>query len=208
MAGRTGCRSKENQKVIVDLNKQKTEMRELTRAALKKVSVAARTQASLKLCGKLKEQSFFQNAISVLFFAPLPDEVNVWPLLEETLAKGKIVALPRFDSERKHYTAHRIQNLETQIMTGPFNVREPKLECLKIPFADFDLVLVPGIAFDLRGNRLGRGMGFYDRLLVDVRGIKIGIALDEQIAGEVPAGKTDIKMDFILTPTRCVKISD
>jgi len=68
-----------------------------------------------------------------------------------------------------------------------------------------DLILVPGVAFDLRGRRLGRGRGFYDRLLLETGGVKCGIAFDEQIAGEVPTGKYDLQMNFILTPTRCVE---
>ena len=71
-----------------------------------------------------------------------------------------------------------------------------------------DLVLVPGVAFDLQGRRLGRGRGFYDRLLADVDGIKCGIAFDEQMVNEVPAGPPDVRLNFILTPTRCVEIAD
>jgi len=93
-------------------------------------------------------------------------------------------------------------------MTGPFNIREPKPDCAKVPFVDFDLVLVPGTAFDLRGNRLGRGMGFYDRLLAKIRGVKCGLGFDEQIAVEIPVEPHDVRMDFILTPTRCVKIAE
>jgi len=68
-----------------------------------------------------------------------------------------------------------------------------------------DLILVPGVAFDLCGCRLGRGGGFYDRLLAETHGVKCGIAFDEQITGEVPTGEHDLQMDFILTPTRCVE---
>jgi 5-formyltetrahydrofolate cyclo-ligase len=81
-------------------------------------------------------------------------------------------------------------------------------KCAEIPFGKFDLVLVPGVAFDLRGCRLGRGRGFYDRLLTEVHGIKCGVAFDEQIAGEIPVGTLDVPMDFILTATRCVKVTE
>jgi 5-formyltetrahydrofolate cyclo-ligase len=185
------------------LAKRKSDLRSIIRARLGKISAAKRVASSVQLCAKLKEKSFFQNAATILFFAPLPDEADVWPLLRESLAAGKIVALPQFDAKTQNYVARRVQNLQDEIVTGQFWVREPKSGCSKIRLEKFDLVLVPGIAFDLRGNRLGRGRGFYDRLLQNVRGVKCGIAFDGQVVKEVPAGKPDVPVDFILTPARC-----
>jgi 5-formyltetrahydrofolate cyclo-ligase len=71
-----------------------------------------------------------------------------------------------------------------------------------------DLVLVPGVGFDLQGRRLGRGRGFYDRLLADVDGIKCGVAFEEQVVSEIPVGPRDVRLNFILTPTRCVEVAD
>jgi 5-formyltetrahydrofolate cyclo-ligase len=189
------------------LEKQKSELRSKIRATLKDIFPPARTAASKRLCVKLKEQSFFQTAASVLFFAPLPAEVDLWPLLEESLAAGKIVALPRFDSASQSYIACRVQNLQDEIISGQFSIREAHKNCVEIPSREIDLVLVPGIAFDLHGRRLGRGKGFYDRLLAEIRGVKCGAAFDEQIAEKIPVEPHDIRMDFILTPTRCVEIA-
>ena len=189
------------------LQKQKSELRSKIRARLDKISDVGREVAALQLCAKLKEQSFFQAAAAILFFAPMPDEADVWPLLQEALVAGKIVALPQFAAAAQSYVARRVQNLQNEIATGQFRVREPKPGCAKIPVADFNLVLVPGVAFDLQGNRLGRGRGFYDRLLADVRGVKCGIAFDEQVVNAVPAGKSDVPVDFVLTPTRRLKIA-
>jgi 5-formyltetrahydrofolate cyclo-ligase len=185
------------------LQRQKSGLRRKIRARLGKIPADARNAMSLQVCDKLKEQSFFQSAAAILFFAPLPDEADVWPLLQETLAAGKIVALPQFDAAPQNYVARRVQNLQSEIVTGQFWVREPKSGCAKIPLDKIDLVLVPGVAFDLRGNRLGRGKGFYDRLLAEIGGVKCGVAFDEQVVNEVPSGKSDMPVDFILTPTRC-----
>jgi 5-formyltetrahydrofolate cyclo-ligase len=76
-----------------------------------------------------------------------------------------------------------------------------------IPLDRPDLILVPGVAFDWHGHRLGRGRGFYDRLLADVRGVKCGITSDEQMVNDVPAGPSDVRMNFILTPTRAAEIA-
>jgi 5-formyltetrahydrofolate cyclo-ligase len=190
-----------------DVQAAKAALRKHIRAALQRIFPAARDAASSQLCARLKEQSFWKNAALVLFFAPLPDEADVWPLLEETVTSGKIAALPRFDPADRSYAARRVQDLRGEIVTGKFGVREPGPSCVEIPLTQIDLVLVPGFAFDLRGNRLGRGRGFYDRLLVETRGVKCGIAFDEQIAGDVPTETHDRQMNFILTPTRCVRIA-
>ena len=187
------------------LSEQKAALRKEIRAALKRISPAARDAASAQLCARLMEQSFWKNAASILFFAPLPDEADVWPLLEETVAGGRIAALPRFDPADRSYGACRVQDLRGEIVTGKFGIREPGPGCVDIRLTQIDLVLVPGVAFDLRGNRLGRGRGFYDRLLAETRGVRCGIAFEEQIAGAVPAQKHDLKMNLILTPARCVR---
>jgi len=146
-----------------------------------------------------------QSAHRILFFAPLPDELDVWPLLEKLLPGRKICALPAFDSAAQFYSARRVKNLETDIATGRFGVSEPLLECEQIPLDQFDLVLVPGVAFDWDGNRLGRGRGFYDRILAVASGIKCGVAYDFQLLEKVPAEPHDAKVNFVFTPTRCVK---
>jgi 5-formyltetrahydrofolate cyclo-ligase len=186
----------------------KAALRKQIRALVQKISPEAREAASAQARTLLKEQSLWKNATTILFFAPVANEVDVWPLLEEALQTGKTAALPRFDEEDQSYVAGRIQNLRSEIVTGEFGIREPAAKCAEIPFSKFDLVLVPGVTFDLRGCRLGRGRGFYDRLLAEVRGIKCGVAFDEQIVNEVPVGTLDVQVDFILTATRCVKVAE
>ncbi|HEY4951801.1 MAG TPA: 5-formyltetrahydrofolate cyclo-ligase [Verrucomicrobiae bacterium] len=191
--------------MITTLNGQKAALRKKVRSELKNLMPEKRKGDSEKLCAKLKEQSFWKNAAAVLFFAPLPEEIDLWPLLEETLAAGKTVTLPRFDPAEKSYVAGRVQNLRTEIIPGQFGIREPSAGSIEIPLTQLDLILVPGVAFDRHGHRLGRGQGFYDRLLEKFRGIKCGIAFAEQVVEAVPVETRDVKMDFILTPTRCLK---
>ncbi len=186
------------------LNEQKAMMRKAIRAALKNISPAARGAMSAQLCARLQEQPFWNSAAAVLFFAPLLDEADVWPLLVETVAGEKTACLPCLDPADEIYAARRVQNPRSEIAIGQFGIREPKPHCAEIPLSRLDLILVPGVAFDLCGRRLGRGRGFYDRLLVDTPGLKCGIAFDEQITGAVPTGAHDRQMDFVLTPTRCV----
>jgi len=181
----------------------KIELRRKIRAQLEKISPAVRAVESIDLCERLKAQ--IPSARTILFFAPLPDELDIWPVLELSLALGTNCALPFFDAEKKTYGARLLKTLATDIVIGKFGVREPAASCTEIPLNHFDLVLVPGIAFDLSGHRLGRGQGFYDRILAEASGIKCGVACDFQLLGEIPTEPHDARVDFIFTPSRCVK---
>ena len=181
----------------------KADLRAHLRARLEKISEAVRALESIGLCERLKTQ--MPSARTILFFAPLPDELDVWPVLELSLALGVNCALPFFDAEKKTYGSKIIQTLAADIVTGKFGVREPAASCAEIPLDKFDLILVPGMAFDLSGNRLGRGKGFYDRILAEASGIKCGVCHDFQLLEKIPAEPHDAKVDFILTPARCVR---
>jgi 5-formyltetrahydrofolate cyclo-ligase len=191
-----------------NLKHAKTAVRDLVRAEIEEIPAASRVATSAQACSRLKQVAIWEQAKRVLFFAPLPDELDIWPLLGDALAAGKNVALPRFSRVAKAYAAARVQNLEADIQRGQFGIREPRGKCAEIPLRQLDLALVPGMAFDLGGRRLGRGRGFYDQLLAAVRGAKCGVAFDEQIVSEVPAGPHDVRMNFILTPTRWVEVGE
>jgi len=181
----------------------KAELRTKVRAALEKISPAVRAVESIDLCERLKTQ--MPSARTVLFFAPLPDELDVWPLMELSLALGTTCALPFFDAEKSLYGAKAISKLATDIVLGKFGVREPAAACAAIPLNQFDLILVPGTAFDMSGNRLGRGRGFYDRLLVQTSSLKCGVCHDFQLLEKIPAEPHDAKVDFVMTPRRCLR---
>jgi 5-formyltetrahydrofolate cyclo-ligase len=187
----------------MSIQDSKNILRSEMRTRLGKISPAVRAVESIDLGERLKAQ--IQSARTILFFAPLPDELDVWPVLELSLALGTICALPFFDAEKNHYGARALKNLKTEIVAGKFDVREPAASCAEIPLNQFDLILVPGMAFDLSGNRLGRGQGFYDRLLAQASGIKCGVGYDFQLLEKIQAEAHDARMDFILTPRRCVK---
>ncbi len=205
MAGGIGRRADEKGTMTADLDEQKGVLRKQIREVLQKTSSAMLAVESIEICDRLEPQ--LPSAHTILFFAPLPDEPDVWPLLEKLLPTNKVCALPAFDSVTQAYSARRVQNLTTNLSAGKFGVREPSTSCAEVPLEQFDLVLVPAVAFDRRGNRLGRGKGFYDRLLAKVRGIKCGVAFDRQIVKEIPAEPHDVRMDFIVTPTRLVKVA-
>jgi 5-formyltetrahydrofolate cyclo-ligase len=190
-------------RIAMKISESKAGLRAEIRAALGRISPAVRAVESIDLCERLKPQ--MPSAHTILFFAPLPDELDVWPLLELSMALGTICALPFFDEAKQTYRARVLERLANDIISGKFGVREPAAGCPEIPLEKFDLALVPGVAFDLRGNRLGRGRGFYDRLIEEISGVKCGVGYDFQLLENIPAEPHDGKVDFIFTPLRCVK---
>lgn len=187
------------------LDRAKASLRQQVRSRLNAMSAAQRKAASREICSRLQLQTIWNCAQIMLFFAPLRTEPDIWPLLVEALRAGKTVALPRFSAPTQSYVACVVRNLETDLVTGQFGIREPVDLCKEIPLNRLDLVLVPGVGFDRNGRRLGRGKGFYDRMLCAVFGTKCGIAFDQQWVDVVPSGPLDIRLNCILTPTHWIE---
>lgn len=182
----------------------KSELRIEMRAKLHAITTEQRAHASTLACARLREQKIWAQAKSVMFYATLCDELDFSPLVEEALADGKTVALPKFVEATKSYAPFKISHAQRDCAAGKFGIVEPTATCAQFPANRLDLILVPGVAFDLTGHRLGRGQGYYDRLLANVAGIKCGVAFDEQLVQRIPAEAHDIRMNCVLTPTRFI----
>jgi 5-formyltetrahydrofolate cyclo-ligase len=189
----------------MNFSDSKEALRRRIRGELKAMPVEQRAVFSKQACLLLEKQTVWQNAKTIFFYAPLPEELDIWPLLRDSLAAKKTTALPRFDAATERYLACEITDLTRDIGGGQFGIREPGGHCIAIPPNRLDLILVPGVAFDAHGRRLGRGKGFYDQLLATVRGTTCGVAFDEQIVEAVPVEPHDVHLNCILTPTRWIE---
>jgi 5-formyltetrahydrofolate cyclo-ligase len=185
-----------------EIKTSKQALRRDVAALLRAMAPAERLAASGQARILLASRPRWRAARSVLFYAPLAEELDVWPLVQEALGAGKRVGLPRFAPERGTYVACEVRDLGLDLNAGHFGIREPADHCAPFSLKWLDLILVPGVAFDLDGRRLGRGKGFYDQLLAGLRGVMCGVAFDQQIVREVPVTSHDILMNCILTPTR------
>ncbi len=183
----------------------KLALRRRMRAELKLITTGQRAAASAQACALLQAQTVWKEAESILFYAPMPGELDVWPLLVEALRVGKTTALPRFQAETGDYTVRVLADALADVQVGAFGIREPVARCAALsPVKKLDLLLIPGLAFDLNGHRLGRGKGYYDQLLATVRGTRIGVAFDQQIVSGVPVEPHDVRLNGLLTPTRWI----
>jgi 5-formyltetrahydrofolate cyclo-ligase len=183
----------------------KIQIRKEIKERLKGLSTAEREEAARAARELLEKQEEWRAAKSILFFAPMADELDVWPLLNDALQAGKTIGFPKFTADNALYTVCRVENGDRDFTIGKFSIREPAEHCPELDINRLDFVLVPGIAFDLQGRRLGRGRGFYDRMLASVRGTTCGVAFDQQIIPKVPVEPHDILLNRILTPLRWVK---
>jgi 5-formyltetrahydrofolate cyclo-ligase len=186
------------------IQSHKTGMRRQLRARLAALKEPEKKAASKAAVLLIEQQVLWRQAATFLFYAPLPGEVDIWPLFEDSLRTGKRVFLPRHSDGA--YSACEVKNPAEELQMGHFGIREPIETCPEIGLNRLDFVLVPGIAFDLHGRRLGRGKGYYDQLLADVRGKICGVAFDEQIVPEIPVEPHDILVNCILTPTRWIEL--
>jgi 5-formyltetrahydrofolate cyclo-ligase len=189
-----------------DLREAKASLRQQMLAALARISAEARVAASSQACELLQRQRVWEQARSILFFAPISGEPDLWPLLQIALGSGKQVALPKYQKQSGNYAACSIKDLQTDVENGYLGIREPRSGLPQVPLNRLDFILVPGLSFDLHGGRLGRGKGFYDQLLAAVCGTTCGVAFDPQIVRQVPIEPHDVHVNCILTPTRWVEL--
>lgn len=156
-------------------------------------------ELSKSIFDKLKETDEFKKAKSVMFYLSKPGEVITTEFLKE-VDKDIIVPVVEGDDIIPAYL------LNQDFEKGMFGINEPKNK-LFTKKENIDLVIVPGIAFDEKGNRIGYGKGYYDKFLKDLNVPKIALAYDFQIIDKVDAQKHDIPMDKIITEKRVIKCS-
>jgi 5-formyltetrahydrofolate cyclo-ligase len=123
-------------------------------------------------------------------------EVRTHAILAETLRDGRRLVLPRVDGDRLVH--HEIRSTDDLVLSR-FGLYEPPPTAPRIEPADIDLVVVPGLAFDRAGNRLGFGRGYYDRFLAEVLGVKAALLYSLQLLDEVPSDEHDVSVDFLVT---------
>ncbi len=152
----------------------------------------------------------YRTADTVMLFASFRTEVDTFEIITTALGDGKRVVLPRVDRETKVLRLYLINNI-SDLEKGYMGISEPKpVADREVNAEDLDLIMLPGVAFDDRGGRLGYGGGYYDRLIGGIinRPPLIAVAYEEQIVEEVPTAEHDIKVDMIVTDRRVIKITE
>ncbi len=185
------------------MKEEKQRVRIAVRAVLAAMPAAERDSLSAAVGDRLFAGSFWREAEAVLCYLSLPDEVSTDRIIARALADGKTVGVPRITDAGLAF--HRIDRIPERWAANPYGIREPDADLPLISPANRQggrlLILVPGLAFDRAGGRLGRGRGFYDRFLGLHRhpGTTAGICFASQLLASVPAEPHDQRMDIVVT---------
>lgn len=178
---------------------RKAALRAAALDARRRLTPTTRSTASHLVASRLLALPRLTAARTVAVYAATPTELDLAPYIAELWQRGVCTLLPRAHGDVLELALHKP---DSELVTGPHGVREPRGPA--VPGDELDAVIVPAVAFDPRGNRLGHGGGHYDRLLGDlpVRVRRVGVAFSCQIVPSVPVEPHDEAVDVVVTESR------
>ena len=178
----------------------KKELREQVRRVLATMDPVEAATKSAQATDLLVQSTEYRRAEVVMVFLSLANEIDTTALVLRAWQDHKRVLAPRVSWEQRRMMPTEIRSLTRDLVESSMGLREP-VSGTPIPIPIIDLVIVPGLAFDKKGNRLGRGRGFYDRFLAhpEFKGLTCGFAFEEQLLPEVPAHPLDRPVSMLVT---------
>ncbi len=174
--------------------------KELRRQLIEKrngISQDIRKEKSRKITEKLLKNPALKKADTVFVYVSFGSEVDTHILIHELFRLGKRVGVPLCNTQSHTMTVYEIKDF-SQLKEGHYGILEPDEGLKEIPKDEIRLIIVPGVAFDKEGYRMGYGGGYYDRFLDDFDGYTIGIAFSECIEDELPKGEFDRKVSEVI----------
>jgi 5-formyltetrahydrofolate cyclo-ligase len=186
------------------LHEAKQSMRGTMLALRDAIPQPLRERASRTIAERIAALPSFRMARTLLLTLPFRSEWDMRPLAADVLAGGRTLVLPRVDPVARMLELHAIDDLSRDVAPGYLGIPEPRPDTPRIALEAIEWVLVPGVAFDDRGRRLGYGGGFYDRLIPALRRDTplVSGAFDAQIVAEVPAGPNDRRVHAVASEAR------
>ncbi|MBD5290875.1 MAG: 5-formyltetrahydrofolate cyclo-ligase [Bacteroides sp.] len=176
---------------------EKHELRRKVKALRAMLLDHEREQAAEEVFAHLEQTAAFLMSDRILMYHSLPDELSTHRFLNKWASRKKFY-LPRVNGVDLEILPYDEQRLEL----GSFHIEEPTGSDT-VGIDEIEMVVVPAVAYDRLGNRLGRGKGYYDRLLADTRATKVGVAYDFQLFDVIPSEPHDVRMDLVITQTGC-----
>jgi len=162
-----------------------------------------RSRKSKTIGQKLQGMEFYKKAAMIMGYMDFRNEVMMGHILKEAKRSGKRILLPISVPRDHSLLIAEVSDFERDLRPGAYGIMEPRLEnvALQIDPFEIDIIIVPGVAFDPAGHRIGYGAGYYDRFLASLssKTLKLGLAFQEQIVSHIPADIHDIAMDVIIT---------
>lgn len=184
---------------------------ELRKTIMKQRKNLSKTELMEK-SGKIKERIFetneYKKAKTILFYISYDNEVYTHDIIKESIEMGKTVVVPKSVTKDSTLILSKLTNWN-DLEIGAYDILEPKQNSIKeVSLESIDLIIVPGVVFDIHGNRIGHGKGYYDRLLKTSQHILgIGLAFEFQIVKKIETEVHDEKIDIIVTEKRIIDIT-
>lgn len=181
---------------------EKKELRKKVLSVRNRLSNAELGFKSEEIKKKLFARADFRLKCNIMFFLTFGKEVRTEAMVRESLAQGKKIIVPKTDRQNNALILSWLQDYDKDLAPGIWDIPEPHAASLRpVKPEEVDLVIVPGVAFDRDGNRLGYGGGYYDRFFTRLRkGVPlIALAFDCQIVEYIPTGRFDKKIDCLIT---------
>jgi 5-formyltetrahydrofolate cyclo-ligase len=190
------------------LRDAKRALRERILAARDSLDTRTRSADSAAIARRIAELASFQRAACIVLTLPFRSEWDTRSLLLDALARGAAVALPRVNQASRMIELHRVRDATADVTPGYRGIPEPLASLPRVQPADVEFILVPGVAFDVHGRRLGYGGGYYDRLLplLPPLASRVAGAFDLQLVESIPAAPHDLTVNAIATPARMVAV--
>lgn len=163
-----------------------------------RLSVDGKELADKLIFEKIVSKKAYIDAQYLLVYYPVKNEPNVLLIAENALKEGKKVAFPISNTNEFTLTFGVIDSLD-QLFCGAYSIPEPPIDALKYVDNDNTLCIVPGLAFDRNGKRIGYGKGYYDRFLKDFRGISVGLCYSQFLIDSLPVDDYDISVDMVIS---------
>ena len=179
----------------------KTALRQQIIAARDALEPSTRRELSARITPQIIVLDAYRDARCVLAYMSFGSEFETAALAEDVLANGKQLCLPRVDRATRRLELHIVENIERDLVSGIWGIREPRASCPQAEINRIDFVLLPGVAFTPRCERLGYGGGFYDRLIARFASHPplVAAAFALQICEQVPLDANDQRVDVVIT---------
>jgi 5-formyltetrahydrofolate cyclo-ligase len=190
---------------VTDAPARKAALRRQALARRDAIDPAERSRLSETIFARVAALGWLAAARVVLAYCAYGSEPDTAPFLRALAGRGKTLALPRVNRAARELDLFRVAALDTDLEPGTWGIREPApSRCAPLPVDEVDFVLVPGVAFDVRGGRIGHGAGYYDRLLARAApGTRlVAAAFEVQVLDEVPMEAHDRRVDLVVTERR------
>lgn len=163
-----------------------------------RLSVDEKELADKLIFEKIVSKKAYIDAQYLLVYYPVKNEPNVLLIAENALKEGKKVAFPISNTNEFTLTFGVIDSLD-QLFCGAYSIPEPPIDAFKYVDNDNTLCIVPGLAFDRNGKRIGYGKGYYDRFLKDFRGLSVGLCYSQFLIDSLPVDDYDISVDMVIS---------